>query len=123
MNATVAVVEDDVRILDALELVLAAEGWAVKTYTMGEAFLTDLANNGAPQCLILDPHLPGIDGAEVAYSVTSRHRYPDIPIIVLTARPTSTVTQQIIEAGARAMLTKPVAAEELINQVYAAIHS
>jgi len=123
MNATVAVVDDDVRILDALELLFEAEGWTVQTYTTGEAFLRDLANNGAPQCLILDPYLPGINGAEVAQAIVNAGSGASTPIIVLTARPSGTVTQEIMKAGARTLFTKPIAAEDLIEEVNAALTS
>ena len=121
MIATVAVVDDDARILDALELLFVAEGWAVETYTTGEAFLRALENNNAPQCLVLDPYLPGINGAAVTYAIINGDT--GTPIIVLTARPTGSVTREIMNAGARTLFTKPVSTEDLIDEVNAAINS
>lgn len=123
MTVTIAVVDDDVRILDAIEMVLAEEGWAVRTYVTGETFLNGLEHDGAPQCLILDPHLPGISGAEVACAIIDGDPGRDVPIIGISARPSSAVSHQLISAGAQVMLMKPVAAEELVAQVYATLRS
>ena len=114
----IAVVDDDESILDALEMALEGEGWSVKTYTGGKDFLADLAK-GKPDCLILDPHLDGLSGADVAHAVVNRDIR--LPIIVLTARPDSPVTAKIIQIGATAMLTKPVKVEELFNHIQAAV--
>jgi len=114
----VAIVDDDEAILDAVRLVLEEEGWHVHTYLRGEEFLADLGNHTL-DCLVLDPHLPGISGADVVRSIIAgNHR---VPVIGLTARPNSPVTMAVTNAGARVMLTKPVAAEELVEQVQAAI--
>lgn len=126
MTATIAVVDDDVRILDAIAMVLEAEGWTVQTYTTGEAFLIDYPRMDGPRCLILDPHLPGMNGAEIVNTILcddSRTDFPiaNLPIIALTARPSSAIALQIVAAGAHALLTKPIGAGELIDHIQAAI--
>ena len=89
MNTCVAIVEDDADVLDAVKTALEQEGWCVWTYATGEAFLEDLCAHRRPDCLILDPHLPGISGAEVARSV--KKTQGDVPIVGLSARPESPV--------------------------------
>ena len=110
----VAVVDDDEAVLDAVRLVLEQEGWSVRTFTTGERFLASLQDM-EPDCLIRDPHLPGMSGAQVAQAVTGNGY--QVPIICLTARPGTPMTEKIIDACACAMLTKPVKAEELIERV------
>lgn len=119
--ATVAIVDDDEAILDSVQLVLAEVRWTVRTYASGEAFLKDLEAKAPPDCLILDPHLRGIDGAAVARSVSGNHA--SLPIIALTARPHSPLTLQVLDAGASTLLTKPVTVETLINQIEGAIRA
>lgn len=114
--ATIAVVEDDENVMDAVGLVLQANGWLVDPYVTGEAFLS-ASNRSAPDCVILDPHLPGIDGDEVAEVLEQKQ----IPFIVLTARPDSLLATKVVGRGAHTMLTKPVTAEHLIQHVEAAI--
>ena len=93
------------------------EGWDVHIYATGEAFLVD-QNNHALDCIVLDPYLPGMTGADVARSIMKGNGH--IPIIGLTARPNSPLAMEVINAGACMMLTKPVSAEDLIARVHAA---
>ncbi len=119
-SVRIAVVDDDAAILDALTLGLEGEGWEVQTYSSGEEFLRSLP--GTPiDCLILDPHLPDLTGAEVARSVAIGHLR--IPIIGLTARPNSPATTEVMRAGARVMLTKPATLEKLVEEIQAVINS
>jgi CheY-like chemotaxis protein len=70
-----------------------------------------------PDCLILDSHLPGLSGADVARTLSSR--CPDIPIIGITARPGSKLANEVQSAGANVMLTKPVSAERIVSKLQA----
>ena len=116
MNTTIAVVDDDAAILDAVTLLLESCGWAVRTYASGEAFLADWRSQTL-DCLILDAHLPGISGADVATKIIASGRR--MPIIALTARPESAVAAAIRSSGADMMLAKPVNADILIDRVTA----
>lgn len=100
----VAVVEDDASILDAIRLVLEDEGWDARMYPTGEAFLADLERGNAFDCVLIDPHLPGKTGAEVALALAGS----GVPMLVLTARPDSPLTSLVAQLGARAVITKPV---------------
>ncbi len=118
ITVSIAIIDDDEAILDAVQFVLEIEGWQVWTFATGETFLADFRRH-EPDCIILDPHLPTMNGAEVARSVYAVNRH--IPIICLTAYPTSPVTAEVMQAGARVMLTKPATFEELYEQVQTAI--
>lgn len=111
----IAVVEDDPYILDALQLVLEAHGWEARTFLTGEEFLADFCSRPECDCLLLDPHLPGIDGGKVAESVAPS----GVPILVITARPDSTLTRTLVEQGARGVITKPVGEAELVARIAA----
>jgi FixJ family two-component response regulator len=115
MTVSVAIVDDDIAILDSVRLLLELQSWQVATYSTGEAFLAELSADRLPDCLILDPHLPGISGAEVADAVANLS--DSLPIIGLTARPTSPITQAVLKAGAEVMLLKPVSADALVDTV------
>lgn len=109
---TIAVIDDDPAILDSIGLSLEFQNWNVRTYLSGEEFLADLDNRTLPDCIILDPHLTGMSGSEVVQS--TKNGRPAVPIIGLTARPTSQVTKAVIDAGVLTILTKPVSEEQLI---------
>ena len=119
MPVNIAVIDDDEAILDSVKLVLEEQQWRVRTYTTGEEFLADVNNHGL-NCVILDPHLPGVSGVEVARSVARDS--PGVPIIGLTAQPVSPLTLQIVNVNARVMLIKPVSAEVLVDQIQTAIN-
>ena len=119
MGTTIAIVDDDDTILDAARLVLEPYRWNIRTYTTAESFLNDLVANGAPHCLVLDPHLPGMNGADIVRGL--QNGYGDTPIIGLTARPDSELVAELLDAGVELVLTKPVAAEVLVQHIEAAI--
>lgn len=120
-NIRVAVVDDHEAILDSIRLVLEEQQWDVRTYSSGEAFLADIDAAGDFDCVILDPHLPGISGSEVVRTLADHPRR--MPVIGLTARPNSPVTLAVTAAGAFGLLTKPVTSQQLIEQILAALQS
>ncbi len=117
---SVAVVDDDESVLDAVKIVLDDQDWITQTYASGEAFLSDLKQH-KPDCIILDSNLPGLSGVAIARAVCTS--YSSIPIIVLTAYPGSPQTIKIQKLGALEVLVKPVTAEVLIDQIRAALIS
>lgn len=113
----VAVVEDDEAILDSVTLVLESRGWEVGGYSRGESFVADFSAGQRWDCLVLDPHLPAMTGADVAAAIAGS----GIPIVVLTARPDSPLTQSMIQAGIAKIITKPVDAAVLMDAILAAL--
>ena len=65
MKAHILVVDDDPRITDLLRRILAYEGYSVATAASGDAALMSTIEH-APNLILLDIMLPGIDGLEVA---------------------------------------------------------
>ena len=111
---TVAIVDDDESVLDAVKTVLEDQDWIANTYSSGEAFLADYKQL-KPDCLILDSRLPGMSGLEVASKIRDSHN--NIPIIVLTAYPNTPQTLAINEVSASELMVKPVSAMALIERV------
>ena len=64
----------------------------------------DLAAEHHPDAILLDLHMPGMDGTEAARLLTERH--PDIAIVVLTTYADDTSILAALRAGARSYLTK-----------------
>lgn len=117
-NILVAVIDDIESIRDSVKMTLENQQWGALTYTSGEDFLSDLKGH-KPDCIILDSHLPGMSGAEVARSIASDAT--PIPIIVLTAYPNSSRTNEIRNMDIGTILIKPVSDRELIGHIQAAI--
>lgn len=117
---SIIVIDEYKSILDATQMALSYHGWDVSTYQSGEAFLADLAEHVLhPACLIMDPDLPGICGAEVARALKRNGWH--IPIIGLTARPGNKISSDLIAAGAIVMLTKPVSERQLTEHIRTAL--
>lgn len=109
----IAFLEDDVSILDAGRLVMEANGWVVRPYSNGEAFVEDHRQHPDFDCLVLDPHLPGISGVDVMRAVADEH----LPVVVLTAWPDSALIQAMVKLGARAVMIKPVSESRLLQTI------
>lgn len=116
MKAHILVVDDDPRITDLLRRILAYEGYSVAIAANGNAALTRTLER-APDLIVLDVMLPGIDGLEVARRL--RAAGDMVPILMLTARDAIMDRVKGLETGADDYLIKPFANEELVARVKA----
>lgn len=116
MKAHILVVDDDPRITDLLRRILAYEGYSVAVAASGTAALMRTLER-APDLIILDIMLPGIDGLEVARRL--RAAGDNVPILMLTARDAISDRVKGLETGADDYLVKPFANEELAARVKA----
>lgn len=118
MTLSIALVDNDEAILDSVKLMLESKGWCVRTYATGEEFLADVARYWT-DCVIMEPQLPGMSGAEVARSMAKSNGH--IPFIGLTSWPVGAVTLEVAKEAAFVMLTKPVSSEELVDNIRGAV--
>ena len=70
-------------------------------------------NQDAPDLILLDLMMPGVDGYEVIKVIRSNYLQSQLPIIVITANQQEHVTRKSIQLGANDYLIKPYSAEEL----------
>src|SRR4051794_31584372 len=115
-SASVLVVDDDPSIRRMLERTLAADGHAVRSAGDGGSALAAIEQE-APDLLVLDVAMPGIDGLAVCRRL--RQRRLALPILVLTARDAVADRVAGLDAGADDYLVKPFAGEELRARVRA----
>jgi two-component system, OmpR family, response regulator MprA len=115
MGARILVVDDDPMLAAALRRPLTYEGYEVDVATSGEEALARVHEH-APDLVVLDVLLPGMDGLATCRRLRS---VTDVPILMLTAR--SEVPERVagFEAGADDYLGKPFAFEELLVRVKA----
>jgi len=78
----ILVVDDEIQIRRALDINLRAHGYDVVLASTGEEALTEAAAS-APDLVLLDLGLPGLDGVDV---IRGLRGWTSIPIIVLSAR-------------------------------------
>ena len=101
----IAVVDDDEAVRGSLSSLLRSLGYGVCCYASADAFL-QAEEIRPPACLILDVQMPGMTGPELQASLAGSGR--SIPIIFMTGFPTEALRRQVMQAGARAYLDKPV---------------
>jgi FixJ family two-component response regulator len=116
----VFVVDDDAAVRASLVSLLESDGYQVQPFACAREFLaTPLPL--APTCLILDMHMPALDGMDVVAELARLEA--GIPVIFLTGFGSIPMSVQAIKAGATEFLTKPVQPEQLLDAVRAALAS
>ena len=102
VGTRILTVEDDERIRTAVKLALEDEGWTVDEAGSGEEAI-DLFHRAAPDVVLIDIMLPGINGFELCRTL---RRTSDVPIVMVTARDDTHDVVAGLEAGADDDLTK-----------------
>jgi DNA-binding response OmpR family regulator len=115
MGTRILAVEDDERIRSAVKLALEDEGWIVDEAESGEQAI-ELFQRSAPDVVLIDIMLPGIDGFELCRTL---RRTSDVPVVMVTARNDTHDIVAGLEAGADDYLTKPFAPKELSARIRA----
>ena len=109
----VFVVDDDVSVREALELLIKHAGWQPELFASAQEFLSR-PRIPAPCCLVLDVSLPGLNGLELQQQLADR---TDMPIIFITGYGDVPMTVRAMKAGAVEFLTKPFRDDELLNAI------
>jgi two-component system cell cycle response regulator len=107
MTARILVVDDIPANVRLLEAKLMAEYFEVLTASDGPAAL-EVANTQAPDLILLDVMMPGMDGFEVAERLKADPKTRHIPIVMVTALTDTADRVRGLEAGADDFLSKPV---------------
>jgi FixJ family two-component response regulator len=111
---TICIIDDDESVRRALRRLLHSAGFQTAAFATAEEFLQS-AEQRTPACLILDVHLPGLSGLELQQQLTAEGR--NVPIVVITAYPTSQVREHVLRAGAVGFLEKPFDDQSLLDAV------
>jgi len=111
-RASVAVVEDDAALREALLDLLQSVGLQVKTYGTAMELLAAVLPNG-PSCLVLDVRLPGLSGLDLQARVVAAN--VRIPIIFMTGHADVPMTVRAMKAGAFDFLAKPFREQEMLD--------
>jgi two-component system response regulator MprA len=112
----VLIVDDDAGVRRMLARSLEAEGYAVSVAADGGGALVEIERS-APDLILLDVTMPGIDGLGVARRLRSKG--DAVPILLLTARDALPDRVAGLDAGADDYLVKPFATDELLARVRA----
>jgi two-component system, cell cycle response regulator len=107
MTARVLLVDDDPNNVKLLKAKLTAQYFDVITAFSGPECLTKVAES-APDIVLLDVMMPGMDGFEVCHRLKSDPRTAHVPVVMVTALVQASDRVAGLEAGADDFLSKPV---------------
>lgn len=109
-------VDDDAAVAHAVKFAFELDGFEVRTYPDGEGLLAaPLPDRG---CLVLDQHLPGLDGLDVLQRL--RERGATLPAVLITTNPNRSLRNRARLAGAP-IVEKPLLCDALLERVRAAV--
>ena len=114
---TILVVEDEEPVRELVRMYLKKEGFRVETAEDGEKALA-MARSFAPDLILLDLMLPGLDGLTVCKEI---RKTMSVPIIMLTARGEEFDRVLGLEMGADDYITKPFSPREMLARVKAVL--
>jgi CheY-like chemotaxis protein len=113
MNRTVLVIDDQPDIVLMVKLILELEGDEVIGAGSGEEGLAAL-EGAVPDAVLLDIRLPGIDGWDVLRTLRARGLLERLPVVMISAHSAPSAAGRAVAEGARAYLTKPFDADDLL---------
>jgi len=115
-SATVLLVDDEDTLRRVMKDLLARDGYDVVEARTGAEAL-DQVDRHAPDIVVLDLNLPGMDGYSVLSELRARPATARIPVIVLTAKGDEDNEVRVFELGADDFLSKPFRAKALSKRL------
>ena len=109
---SIGLVDDDPRVLESFEELLASSGYNVSAFPSGEAFLSE-GGVLRVDCLISDIGMPGMSGWDLLARAHAQR--PDLPVVLITARDEEYPLEKVKAKGAAHLFRKPVDGRELLN--------
>lgn len=122
MKNKVLVVDDETQIVRLLSLRLQANNYEVALAYDGYQCI-QMAREEKPDLILLDIKMPMGGGIKAFENLRADKLTEKIPVIFITAYPTSEVKKQVLEMGAEGFISKPFDSEELISKIRSTIGS
>ena len=116
MSDWILVVDDDTANLRMASHILTSENMRVSCLKSGKDVMKYLRQN-RPDIILLDIHMPGMDGFETLAAIRENEETTDIPVIFLTADDDSDTETRGLKAGAMDFIKKPFVPEILLLRV------
>jgi two-component system cell cycle response regulator DivK len=116
MTARILIVEDNPLNLKLIRDVLEFRGFDVVTARSGEEGVT-VAASSAPDLVLMDLQLPGIDGHEALQRIHADPRCRDVPVVAVTAFAMKEDIARAEAAGFAGYIAKPISVRALPEQL------
>lgn len=111
------VVDDDESVCRALKSLLMSFDFEVKTFSSAKSFFESVSNDDAG-CLVLDIHMPGLDGWETQKRILKSGS--NRPVIFISAEKKEEVSDRAVKVGAVGFLQKPFDGQSLVDLINSA---
>ena len=118
LRPLIAVVDDEESIRKALTRLLRSAGLDVETFPSGVEFLDSIPLR-RPDCVVLDLHMPFMDGFEVLARLAAS-RVP-VPVVIITGHHSTETRDRALAERPMAYLRKPLDDETLLDAIELAI--
>jgi two-component system response regulator VicR len=116
MQKKILIVDDDKEICEAIERVLAEEGYKVFKAYNGKEALQEV-NEKIPDLIILDILMPKLNGYAVCRKIRQNDLIKNIPVLMVTGVSSKTGKMGGYDAGADDYITKPFNNKELLARI------
>lgn len=113
-RATVMIIDDNIHLAENLGEILEDEDIVSEVVGDGMTALTRLEQGGF-DLVITDIRMPGMDGIQVLKTI--QHRWPGLPVIVMTAYSSDASLEEAAASGALDVISKPVDIDQIIALV------
>jgi CheY-like chemotaxis protein len=115
----ILVVEDNDMNMQLVEFLLEEGGYDIMKATSGEEALevTRDSNGTPPDLILMDIHLPGMDGLSVVRAMKEEPRTSTVPILALTAHAMRGDKDRFLEAGCDGYISKPIDVKTFIASI------
>jgi FixJ family two-component response regulator len=114
----IAIVDDEEAVRKALMRLMRSAGLEAAIFSSGAEFLESLGTR-RPDCVVLDLHMPGMNGFEVQARLAEGGEA--LPVIIITAHDSPEAHERAMAAHARAYLRKPLDDQALLDAIGAAV--
>lgn len=112
----ILVVEDNDMNMQLVEFLLEEGGYDIVKATSGEEALA-MTRDAAPDLILMDIHLPGMDGLSVVRAMKSEPRTARVPILALTAHAMRGDKDRFLDAGCDGYISKPIDVKTFIASI------
>ncbi|GAA3383537.1 response regulator transcription factor [Cryptosporangium minutisporangium] len=113
--ATVLVAENEPQIAFGLNLIYTRAGYRTHLVTTGPETL-ECIRSAPPDVLVMNPHLPDVDGLDICRHLKAGPETADLPILLISARYTHAEAAAARASGADDYIAKPFKNAELLDR-------
>ena len=114
MPSNIYIVDDDESVCRALKTLLMTFDFDVRTFNSAQNFFDNVAGD-APGCLLLDIHMPGLDGWETQKKILASGSKR--AVIFISAEKQDNAADRALKVGAVGFLQKPVNGQTLVDLI------